>query len=183
MTPKYQLLVYSPQGLTESFKSYLKEASTQNNNRLNRDDIGEFLLSLFNDTNLPFCGVLISWSKDEQFTTQLTTEKLSGLKCLSEDVFVSIEGITLSIESTYIGIHGFYPLSDVPSSEVENEYKKISFLQNDQKVREMLAQIYSTVLGNAIEIGDEEGLMISIMAKESEILDLKISEIINLIDG
>jgi hypothetical protein len=182
MTPNYRIVTYSPQGLTERFKRYLNEVTSQNNNRLNKDDIAEFLLSLFYDANLPFCGAIISWSKNKHFTSLMTTEKLSKLKCLSEVECVSIEGVTLKYGNTYIGFHGFYPLSDVPSSLIENEYKKISFLQNDQKIKEMLTIIYSNVLNSAIEDGNDEGVMIAILANETEIADLKTSEIIDLIN-
>ncbi len=181
MTPNYRILTYSPQGLTEQFKRYLNEATSQNNNRLNKDDIAEFLLSLFYDANLPFCGAIISWSKNENFTTLMTTEKLSKLKCLSEVECVSIEGVTVKYGKIFIGFHGFYPLSDVPSSLIENEYKKISFLQNDQKIKEMLTLIYSNVLNSAIEDGNGEGVMISILANEAEIANLKTAEIVDLI--
>lgn len=181
MIPNYRILTYSPQGLTESFKKYLNKPTARNKNRLVKDDIAESLLSLFYDANLPFCGTFISWSKNQSFTDILIREKLTKLRCLCESEHVSIEGIILNFNAIHIGIHGFYPLSDVPREAIQEEYKKISFLVNDQKIREMLTLLYSKVLRSAIEEGNQEGLMISILANKAEIADLKTSEVIDLI--
>ena len=107
MIPNFRILTYSPQGLTESFKKYLNSPATRNNNRLNKDDIAESLLSLFYDANLPFCGTFISWSKNQNFTNILIREKLTKLKCLSESEYVSIEGIILNFNEVYFGILDF----------------------------------------------------------------------------
>lgn len=181
MIPNYRILTYSPQGLTESFKKYLNKPTTRNNNRLNKDDIAESLLSLFYDANLPFCGTFISWSKNQSFTNILIREKLTKLSCVSQSEHVSIEGIILNFNGIHIGIHGFYPLSDLHRDTFDAEYKKISFLGNDQKVREILTLLYSNVLNSAIEDGNEEGVMISILANEAEMTDLKTAEIVDLI--
>lgn len=181
MIPNYRIMTYSKYGLTDAFKTYLNSGSQRDQNRKNKDVIAQILLNLFYESNLAFCGTCVSWSKEESFINLIALEKLTKIRCLFGGESVSIEGIIIKYDDTYIGMHGFYPLSDIPMSEIESEYEKVSFLKNDSRVREILNHVYSNVLQGVIAESDKEGIIVCILANESEIADLKSTEIIDLI--
>jgi hypothetical protein len=184
MNPNYRVVTYSPNGLTNGFKEYLNLPASVESSWANRDAIAITLLSIFLESSLPFCGAVITWStsNDEAVSQQhMTSQKLSKLKCMSGNHDISVEGYIFHYGDAWVGIHGIYPFADVSQIVREDEYRKISFSIQQEKIKHALDQIYSNVLNEAIADGNELGFIACILANDDVVAQVKIMEIYNLL--
>lgn len=183
MIPNYRVVTFCPNDLSDGFIRYLNSPSSTDDTKVNKDSIAMSVLDIFVESNLPFCGTVITWSNNEEdavFAHIHTCEKLTKLECLSVNKSVTVEGNLFSYGNNFLGIHGIYPLAEFDQSEIDVEYQKISFLIQQEKMKTILDQLYMNVLDGAIADGNNPGFLACILANDNDVAQLKILEVFHL---
>ena len=93
----------------------------------------------------------------------------------------SVEEFSFNHNGSSQSIAGFYPFLDIHDEiEKENEYKKVSFLLNNEAMKKIHQTLYLSVISNLMRT-HPQGAFLTIMANDSALADSKIWELANLV--
>ena len=148
----------------------------------NKDKICSYSLSPFNETKLPFCCTLVGWSQDHNNELLNMLNELAQITTLRGEA-TSSEGFSMETDYGKLSIVGVYPLLDISAiNERSNEYKKISFLLNNNKINSILNKLYSFCFKGAMQT-DKLGFFISVIADSDRIAQEKLEEFVHKLNG
>jgi hypothetical protein len=178
--PEYRLATLCPMGMSEELKNYLNKSTPDGG--LMKEFIANNLIDPFLDSKLPYAGIALGWAAP-QFVMESLVEWMNSLCQLTVSdgsTPISLEMLASKKSDGAIAIAGFYPISDLQSSEAVIEYNRVSIQQNNQTTEKMLDFAYRQVLCGAIG-SDQIGIICVIVAESGTAAESKLKEALLLL--
>jgi len=178
--PEYRIATLCPRGMSPGLHAYLNKSTP--GGELMKQIIANQLIKPFVSSKLAFAGIAVGWAAPE-YAPEALIEWMNSLTALTlsdGSTPLSLEILTLKRNDGMIAIAGFYPVADLPSSEIGEEYVKVSILINKETTDRNFDFAYSQVVSGALR-SDPVGVICVVVAEGDAVAESKIQEALALL--
>ena len=160
---EYRIVTYCPAGMSPELKALLGRPVRDDPSFLIRDLVGMKLTEPFKESDLPFAGTCIAWSKvgAEDLRMMEKVRRLESMRCWQAPQAVSLEVLEATRGTTRLSIAGIYPLLDKDEGGAARAYSAVSFIRNRLVTDHLLEWAWVSIIRGATQY-DQAGMLLAI---------------------
>ncbi len=180
--PEYRIVTLCPMGMSPKFKEYLNQTLKADSSQRNRDAIALKFTSHFNESKLPYAGLVLGWVDHNQPKDLLNKWLMSLVNLNSPGTFDPIQGDWVNVEfrNGTVALGGFYPLFLLPGSQASAEASRLSVALNTSVRKDLLDWAHRTFLHGVLQT-DPLGVICAVLAEQGDVADAVIRDVVSLL--